>query len=82
MTNADPDGRYTIIKEVIADPHLPCILQHTSLQGAPEFLSRLHLYALCAPHLEVGGWKNNAVVIESIGRNQILAAHRGERGWR
>jgi glucoamylase len=75
MTNADPDGRYTITKEVIADPHLPCILQHTSLQGAPEFLARLRLYALCAPHLEVGGWKNNAVVIESSGR-QILAAHR------
>lgn len=75
ITNADPQGRYKITKEVIADPHLPCILQHTSLEGAPEFLSRLHLYALCAPHLEVGGWKNNAVVIESSGR-QILAAHR------
>jgi glucoamylase len=29
-TNADPGGRYTITKEVIGDPHLPCLLQRTT----------------------------------------------------
>ena len=73
LTNFDPDGRYTITKEIISDPHLPCILQHTKLNQD----SGLHLYALCAPHLEVGGWGNNAHVIEVAGQ-KILAAHKGE----
>jgi glucoamylase len=30
-TNADPDGRYAITKEVIGDPHLPCLLQRTRI---------------------------------------------------
>jgi glucoamylase len=37
------------------------------------------LYALCAPHIEVGGWVNNAHVIEVAGR-QILAAEKGGTG--
>ena len=31
ITNTDPDGRYTITKEIISDPHLCCLLQHTKL---------------------------------------------------
>jgi len=77
VTNSDPEGRYQIIKEIISDPHLPCILQHTKVQGAPEFLSQLHFYVLCAPHLEVGGWKNNAYVIETSGRQILVANKRG-----
>ena len=76
MTNKDPDERYTIVKEIIADPHLPCILQRTELIGDPQFFSRLRMYALCAPHIEVGGWGNNAYVIEVAGR-QILMADKG-----
>src|ERR1022692_1572851 len=30
-TNSDPAGHYAIVKEIIADPHLACVLQHTSL---------------------------------------------------
>ena len=33
-TNSDPDGLYAIVKEIIADPHLACILQHTRITGA------------------------------------------------
>lgn len=75
ITNSDPDGRYAIAKEIITDPHLPCVLQHTKLIGDPKFLSRLRFYALCAPHIEVGGWNNNAYVIE-VGGRQILAAEK------
>jgi glucoamylase len=52
ITSVDPEGRYTLIKEAIIDPHLPCVLLHTRLSGDAQFLTRLPLYALCAPHLE------------------------------
>jgi glucoamylase len=41
VTNEDPDGRYAIVKEIISDPHYPCILQHTTLDGESDLLSRL-----------------------------------------
>ena len=76
IKNTDPERRYSIIKEVIAHPHLPCVLQHTKLEGTEAFLSTLRLYALCAPHLEVGGWGNNAGVLDVAGR-KILTAEKG-----
>ena len=76
ITNSDPQGRYAVIKEVIADPHFSCILQHTKLTGEPEFISQLQLYALCAPHLEVSGRGNNGYVTEVAG-HRILTAHKG-----
>lgn len=71
--NSDPEGRYTIVKEVITDPHLPCLLQHTRLTGDQSVISKLHLYVLCAPHLEVGGWGNSGYVIEAAGRRLLMA---------
>lgn len=76
ITNADSEGRYTISKDVITHPHLPCLLQHIRIQAGQEMLDRLHFYALCAPHLEVGGWNNNAYVVEVDGR-EILVANKG-----
>lgn len=76
ITNTDPEGRYAVIKGVITDPLLPCVLQHTRLVGDPTFLSRLRLYALCAPHLEGGGFGNNAHVVE-VSDRQILTAEKG-----
>jgi len=77
LTNSDPQGRYRIEKTIIADPHLSCILQRTKVQGDQEFLSRLRLYALCSPHLEVGGWENNAYVVDVGGRQLLTAERRG-----
>src|SRR5579872_498372 len=77
ITNVDPDGRYAIIKEVITDPHSGCILQHTQLTGDETFISKLHLYALCAPHLQVGGWGNNGSVIDVAGRKILMAQKKG-----
>ncbi|MGQ4650353.1 glycoside hydrolase family 15 protein [Lyngbya aestuarii] len=76
ITNCDPQGRYSLEKEIISDPHLPCILQHTKLKGDKELLKKLRLHALCAPHLEVGGRGNNAYIIQVAGR-EILAAEKG-----
>ncbi|HKT35961.1 MAG TPA: glycoside hydrolase family 15 protein [Nitrospira sp.] len=76
-TNADPAGRYGIVKELITAPHLPCVLQRTQLRGDDAFLSTLRFYVLCAPHLEVGGWGNNGSVIEAAGRKILMAEKEG-----
>jgi glucoamylase len=74
----DLEGRYAIDKTIIADPHLPCVLQHTKISGDESFLNQLKLYVLCAPHMEVGGWGNNAHVVELCGW-QLLVAHKNGR---
>ena len=76
-TNSDPAGRYAIVKEIIADPHMACVLQHTRLTGDESFVSRLRLYALCAPHLEVGGWGNSGYVARVAGRKVLIAERQG-----
>lgn len=76
MINSDPAGRYRIVAEVIADPHQPCLLIETALEGDPAFLRKLHLYVLVAPHLEVGGWGNNGNAAAIAGR-EFLTAHKG-----
>src|SRR5215471_6925209 len=38
ITNSEREGRYSITKDVIADPHLPCLLQHTSIKGQEALL--------------------------------------------
>ena len=77
--NKDPGGRYTITKDVIADPHLPCLLQRTRLTGKNKaFLQSLKLFALCAPHLEIGGAGNNAYVAIANGQ-RILMTQKGNR---
>ncbi|HJU09567.1 MAG TPA: glycoside hydrolase family 15 protein [Candidatus Binataceae bacterium] len=75
IVNADREGRYRLVMEVITDPHLPCLLIDTRLEGQPEWLQKLHVYALLAPHLEVGGWGNNGNVARIAGR-EFLTAHR------
>ena len=76
-TNSDPAGRYAIVKEIIADPHLPCVLQYTRLTGDELFISGLRLYVLCAPHLEVGGWGNSGYVLRVAGRTLLVAERKG-----
>src|SRR5262245_36376738 len=73
ITNADREGRYRIVKEVIADPHQPCVLVHTRLEGDRALLARLRLFALLAPHLDVGGWDNTGYVAEAAGRELLTA---------
>ena len=72
-TTSDPNGKYSIVKEIITDPHLPCVLQHVMLNGDPNFLAGLKIYALCAPHIEVGGMGNNAFVVNISGRDIFMA---------
>ncbi len=73
VINADREGRYRIVMDVITDPHQPCLLVDTRLEGEPAFLAKLHLYVLLAPHLEVGGWDNNGNGARIEGREYITA---------
>jgi glucoamylase len=73
IVNSDPQGRYRLVKQVIADPHQPCVLIHVQLEGEEELLQRLQIYALVAPHLEVGGWGNSIQRDGVAGRRILLA---------
>lgn len=76
-TNSDPGGRYTITKEIICDPHTPCLLQRTRVSCKDkQFLSGLKLYALCAPHLEIGGAGHSGYIAIANGQ-RILMAQKG-----
>ncbi|HKV54369.1 MAG TPA: glycoside hydrolase family 15 protein [Candidatus Binataceae bacterium] len=77
IINSDRQGRYRLVMELIAEPHLPCLLVDTRLEGDPDFIRKLHLYVLLAPHLEVGGWGNNGNVAKIAGR-EFLTAHKDE----
>jgi glucoamylase len=78
ITNSDPEGRYEIVKEVVTNPHQPCVMQRTHLHGEQKFLDSLKFYVLCAPHLEVGGMGNSGYVMEVAGQ-QILVAEKNNR---
>jgi glucoamylase len=71
----DPKGRYAIHKEIITDPYQNCLLVDTKISGDPEFLKKLKLFVLCAPHLAIGGWHNNAEVVD-IHERRVLSAFK------
>jgi len=62
--NRDPEGRYTLTKEIICDPHHSVVLQHVKLEGNADLLPRLKVYALLAPHLDGGGAGNSARAVD------------------
>ena len=76
VTRTDPEGRYTLEKEIITDPHRACLLTRTRITAGADVLPRLRLYALLAPHLDVGGWGNNGQVAVQAGR-EVLVANKG-----
>jgi glucoamylase len=71
--NRDRDGRYTLTKEIICDPHHSVVLTHVRLDGDAELLGRLKVYALLAPHLDGGGAGNSARAVDIAGRKVLLA---------
>ncbi|HXR40095.1 MAG TPA: glycoside hydrolase family 15 protein [Terracidiphilus sp.] len=71
--NRDPEGRYTLTKEIICDPHHSVILNHVRIEGDAELLPRLKVYALLAPHLDGGGAGNSARAVDIAGHKALLA---------
>ncbi len=75
--------RYRIVKEVIADPHQPCVLVHTRLEGDEALLEKLRLYVLLAPHLEGGGLGQQRAQGRGVAGKDMLTACRGDdTTWR
>ncbi len=73
QVNFDPDGRYSLTKETICDPHSPVVLLRVRLEADPSLLAKLRLYALLSPHLGGGGAGNSARVAEVAGKRVLLA---------
>ncbi len=72
----DPDGGYRIQKQILADPHLPCLLIRSRVDvSKKDLVGRLKLFVLAAPHLDVGGWGNSATVYNVLGQS-VLAAEK------
>ncbi len=77
VITADREGRYRLIKEIITDPHQPCVLIDLKVEGDPDFLARMRLYVLLAPHLGVGGWGNNGNAAKIAGYEFLTANKDG-----
>src|ERR1035441_4188479 len=76
LTNSERNGRYRLIKHILADPHRSVVLMHTQLEVLDESLrGKLHLYALLAPHIARQGAGNSGWCSE-IGGNHLLHAYR------
>jgi glucoamylase len=75
--NREPEGRYTITKNIIADPMLPCVLQRTKIDCKKSLRERMRLFVLFSPHMDRGGADNEAYVMEQSGR-EFLVAHKGD----
>jgi glucoamylase len=67
IVNKAENGLYCLRKTLISHPHQDCVLMNTQVEADEHVLGTLQLYVLCAPHLEAGGWHNNAEVIETKG---------------
>jgi glucoamylase len=73
QVNRDREGRYTITKETIADPHAPVVLVRVRLEAEPALLGRLRMFALLSPHMGGGGMGNTARVVDVAGSRVLLA---------
>ncbi|HKQ72122.1 MAG TPA: glycoside hydrolase family 15 protein [Blastocatellia bacterium] len=76
VINREKEGRYSIHKTILGDPHQNCLLVRARLEAPAELAPKLRMYVLCAPHLEIGGWHNNGEVLRRRGC-AFLTAHRG-----
>jgi len=80
VTSSDRNHRYRLVKEIISDPHQSCVLINTRLEGDPGFLKKLRVYALLAPHLDIGGYGNSARRFKTAGKNSVKELCKQRRG--
>jgi len=76
IVNVAENDLYTIRKTVIGAPHHDCVLMRTRFDAPAEVLKRLKVFVLCAPHLEIGGWHNNAETFDTKA-GRIFVAVKG-----
>ena len=76
--NRDRQGRYSLTKEIICDPHHSVVVQRVRLAGHSDLLPRLKVFALLAPHLNGGGARKSARAVDVAGRKVLMA---WKDGW-
>jgi glucoamylase len=69
VTSSDRAHGYRLVKEIISDPHQSCVFINTRPEGDPEFLKKLRVCALLAPHLDIGGYGNSVRRFKTAGKN-------------
>ncbi len=77
LTNASPQNRFLIEKDILTDPERDTLVQmsrFTPLQGA---LSDYHLYVILSPHLRNQGYGNTAWVGDYKGYPMLFAQRDG-----
>lgn len=77
IQTADRHGRFVCHKQVIADPHLSCVLMQARVEASAAVGHALRTFVLCAPHLGGIGGHNNAEVADVAGRTLLLANRDG-----
>ena len=76
ITNTCGERRFSILKQVLADPRHDCVLQKIRfIPGAGG--EHLRLFVLLAPHLVNGGAHNTGWVEEYKGRKMLFASGDG-----
>ncbi|WP_430453328.1 glycoside hydrolase family 15 protein [Rhodopirellula europaea] len=75
VVNRDRDDRYKIEKQIITAPHAACLLLRTKITIAPQWRDRIRVFALLAPHLDIGGCGNTGELLRHNDR-LLLTAHR------
>ncbi|MCA9237078.1 MAG: glucan 1,4-alpha-glucosidase [Planctomycetales bacterium] len=88
IVNSCVENRYTIQKEIFADPRREVILQRVEFRPQDAQANDLQVYALLAPHLGNQGSNNTAWVGEYKGTPMLFAERDGialalacSRGW-
>ncbi|MCB8929283.1 MAG: glucan 1,4-alpha-glucosidase [Ardenticatenaceae bacterium] len=77
LTNTCQNGRYTIRKEIVADPQRDVVWQRTQFTPDQGSLADYHLYVLLAPHLGNRGAGNTAWVGTYKGVPMLFAQRDG-----
>ncbi len=77
IVNTEPQGRYKLVKELVANPSKPTVLMHTRLETSPEFEGRLSLYVVVNPHMGGTGIDDDAMVAQVASRS-VLVANRDD----
>ncbi len=75
LTNRSRDGRYTIVKRIVADPLRDVVLQRITFEAHRPGPYRL--FVLLAPHLVNAGAHNTAFVATLKGWRMAFASGRG-----
>src|SRR5665213_2398486 len=78
VVSTDKDNRFSSAKEIITDPRRASVLIHVEMKGQKQVLQGLKAYLLCNPHLNSGGRKNNAYIVEVSGQ-ELLVAEKEDR---